>query len=239
MIQEQIPLGLRLNDGLTFDSFYTPHSLLLNQLRSLSSGTQASILLVGESGSGKSHLLQACANDFSRRGLPVVYIPLRDFHQFETSIFESLEQMQLVCIDDVQCIAGDRVWEEALFHLYNRLRERGVSLLLSANDVAGALKLCLPDLVSRLQWGLVLQIPQLSDNDKIRALQHRSRLRGMDLSDELGEYLMRRYPRNPHRLFALLEQLDKASMVSQRKLTIPFVREYLNRAESHEHGVSG
>ena len=59
-------------------------------------------------------------------------------------------------------------------------------------------------------------------------VMERARARGLDLSDEVGVYLLRRCPRDTHALFALLERLDKASLAAQRRLTIPFVRDLLS-----------
>jgi DnaA family protein len=87
--------------------------------------------------------------------------------------------------------------------------------------------LTLPDLTSRLGWGPVFQLATLSDRDKRAALQMRARRRGLELGNEVAEYLLRRYPRDMDSLFSLLNQLDRASLVAQRRLTIPFVRELL------------
>jgi DnaA family protein len=58
-------------------------------------------------------------------------------------------------------------------------------------------------------------------------LQLRARQRGFELPDDVAHYLLRRAPRDPASLFALLDRLDYASLAAQRKLTIPFVRELL------------
>ena len=69
----------------------------------------------------------------------------------------------------------------------------------------------------------------LVDDDKKRALKLRAVTRGFDLPDEVGDYLLRYFPRDMHALFALLDHLDTASVVAQRRLTIPFVKTVLER----------
>ena len=89
------------------------------------------------------------------------------------------------------------------------------------------LGLGLPDLATRLAWGLVLHVAELKDEEKINALRLRAQQRGFELPLEVGRYLLQRSPRNMVALFDLLDHLDQASLAAQRKLTIPFVRELI------------
>ncbi len=130
--------------------------------------------------------------------------------------------------DDLQVVIGKREWEEALFVLYKPRPSRKATLLIGANAPPLQLNYLLPDLKSRLSSGLIFQIQELSDEEKISALRLRAQLRGLELSEEVGEYLLlRRAPRELPKLIALLEELDRASLIAQRKLTVPFVKEKL------------
>ena len=71
------------------------------------------------------------------------------------------------------------------------------------------------------------QVHTLSDEQKLAALQQRAKARGLQLEEEVGEFLLRHCPRDTRFLFEILEKLDAASLVAQRKLTIPFVRSIL------------
>ena len=65
-----------------------------------------------------------------------------------------MEQLALVCIDNIECIAGEEEWEMAIFDLYNRILETGKTRLLITGDrPPRQLNLKLPDLASRLDWG--------------------------------------------------------------------------------------
>ena len=86
----------------------------------------------------------------------------------------------------------------------------------------------LPDLVSRLQACTSFQLRLLTDDDKQKLLQQKARLRGMELPDEVARYLLNHQDRDIRALVATLDKLDKATLVHQRKLTIPFVKEILN-----------
>ena len=100
-------------------------------------------------------------------------------------------------------------------------------MVFTAANKPADLAIELPDLRSRLAWGTVWYMPELTDPDKLAALQLHARHRGFTLPEEVGTYLMQRWPRDMHSLFALLDKLDHASLAAHRKLTIPFVRQFL------------
>jgi DnaA family protein len=132
-------------------------------------------------------------------------------------------------VDELDEIAGDAAWEEALFHLYNRVRDLARGTLIFATRHAPRKSLIqLPDLKSRLAAGLVVQVHELSDLDKIAVMCRWAEKRGLELSQVVGQFLLSRCGRNLHDLHALLDRLDNASWVLQRKLTIPFIKTVLD-----------
>ena len=114
-----------------------------------------------------------------------------------------------------------------MFHFFNRIREHGGRLILAANNGALNLGIRLPDLRSRLSWGVTYQVQATGDKEKIQVLKLRAHQRGFEISDEVANYLMKRATREMSDLMALLDKLDYASLVEQRKLTIPFIKNYL------------
>ena len=156
-----------------------------------------------------------------------MYVPLAEFKDLQPEMLQGLEKYPLICLDDVDAVGGQAAWESAVFHLFNRAREQDALMLFAAGDKPADLTIQLPDLRSRLSWGSVWHIRELPDGDKLAALQLRARQRGFALPDEVGSYMMQRWPRDMHSLFALLDKLDHASLSEHRKLTIPFVRQFL------------
>ena len=114
-----------------------------------------------------------------------------------------------------------------MFHAFNRMRDAGKQLLIAADASPRKLPIKLADLQSRLSLALVFQLHELSDDDKLRALQLRASRRGLQLPDDVGRFLLARSVRSMTVLFDTLEQLDTASLQAQRKLTIPFLKEAL------------
>ncbi len=230
----QLALNIRLRDGSSFDNFYDVRNreALLAVAAAVQRAIDASdeargfeqIFLSGESGCGKTHLLEAAARLAQERGLAPAYVPFQANPAIEPRILEGLEFSPLVCLDDLQAVAGRQMWEEAMLHLYECMRARGGLLLVAASANPAHLGLGLPDLATRLGAGLVYQLHALTDDDKLAALRLRARNRGLEMGEEAARYVLSRYPRDPHALFRLLDRIDQASLAAKRRLTIPFIR---------------
>jgi DnaA family protein len=223
MAAYQLPLQIKLNDAATFENYRAGDNADIVKI--LQAATEPYLCLWSTEATGKTHLLQALCH--SHGPGQAIYLPLQELVQQPSGILEGLEQFALVCLDDVQYIAARADWEEGLFHLYNRLREQGGRLCITSNVPPNQLHIKLADLLSRLNWGPVFQLQALNDQDKVQAIQLRATLRGFQLPDEVANYLLNRYPRDLHNLFAILDKLDIASLQAQRRLTIPFVKQWL------------
>ncbi len=223
----QLPLGIGLRDEASFENFVvTGNEQLVDSL--CDNGALARIFYIwGGSSSGKSHLLHAWCKRLSDAGLKVAFLPLSQHQALSPVICEGLDRLDALCIDDINNITGIASWEEAIFHLYNRMRDAGKLILIAGNATPVGLGLNLADLVSRLNGALVMQVVKLNDEEKIKALQLRASVRGLALSDEVAQYIIRHYPRDLTVLLGLLDKLDKASLAAQRRLTIPFVKQVI------------
>ncbi|MFA7553385.1 MAG: DnaA regulatory inactivator Hda [Spongiibacteraceae bacterium] len=226
---EQLPLAVQLRDDATFDNFYPgDNALLLQTLRSQLSGQQQSeryVYLYGSNGSGRSHLLQAACHQADKQGLAAVYLPLTELQEYAPDeLFQGLERLSLVCLDDVQSVIGRPEWEQQLFHLFNRLLDRQVCLLVSASCAVRELPVKLADLSSRLSWGVVFQIQNLTDSQRISLIQLRAERRGLQLGSDVAQFIYHRCQRDTQALLLVLDKLDRASLKQQRRLTVPFVK---------------
>lgn len=226
---QQLPLAIGLPQWQIFDSFFSgPNQQLVSVLKaSIKNNFTTFIYLWGPARSGKSHLLQASCVLAEQLSKTSAYIPLQQIDELSTDILTGLECLELICLDDVQVIAGRSVWEQALFHLFNCLRERNRLLLVAANQSPGSLPLDLADLKTRLTWGASYQLQALNDEEKVQLLIKNARDRGMTLSVDTAKYILHHTPRSMDALQELLEQLDQRSLADQRKLTIPFVRQLM------------
>lgn len=226
----QLTLDLLIKDYATFANFIVgDNTHPLEVMRLLSTKTGPFFLcFYGKTGVGKSHLLQALCQDFISVGNVPIYLSLCDRIKFTPEILQDLSQCDLIAIDDIEAICGDLLWEEQLLHCFNQTMAAGKKLVISSSMVPQLLTMQLPDLKSRLiGGGLVLPLYPLDDAAKVAALQLRAQFRGIELDTTVANFLIARCDRSTTSLFTLLDRLDQASLVAQRRLTIPFVKDVL------------
>ena len=226
---KQLALNLCLKDATNFANFLTGKN---KQLVTALSGLHVSanspfVYLWGKVGSGKSHLLSAVCQLFGEHSFSAAYLPLEDAKELSLHILDDLESLDLLCIDDLHLIAGDLAWEEKIFHSFNNLTAHNKKIVIAASISPQALPLKLLDLKSRMASGLVFAIQELNDEEKIISLKLRAKLRGLDLNDQAARFLLSHYERDAKNLFMVLEKLDKAALVAQRRLTVPFIKDIL------------
>lgn len=231
----QLLLPIHQIDDETFENFYSENSdLLLDSLRqNFISVQQPFFYIWGNKSSGKSHLLKAVSNHYLRNQQSSSYIPLDKSRYFSPMVLDNAAQLDVVCLDDVQAIAGNEEWELAIFDLFNQIREQQslfnqghkTLLLLSADCPPHELKIKLPDLRSRLIWGEVYQISDLTELQKRTILQQNAHQKGLELSDDVVNFLLKHFGKDLRILLDKLDRLDRASLQAQRKPTLPFIKE--------------
>ena len=174
----QYTLPVTLPEDETLDSFYAGAqtaavAFLKSYLQQPS--RHSPVYLFGASGSGKSHLLYAACVQAQEQGLTSQLLTLDDCRQLSPRLLDNLEQLDLVCLDNIQAIAGELSWQTAVFDLYNRMAEQGKALIIVGNQPPQQLSLQLADLVSRLQACTAFQLRLLTDDDKQKLLQQKAR----------------------------------------------------------------
>jgi DnaA family protein len=225
---QQLPLGVRLPDRAVFASFLPARNgQAVDHLRQVADAQLAGTTwLCGPPGAGKTHLLQAvCAQANTR--MSAAYVPLRELGKLGVGVLDGLRQLECLCLDDLDEVAGRLEWERELFGLWGEIEESGGRLVTAAQSPPALLQWALPDMGSRFSASAVFQLRVLDEAEQQVALQLRARLRGFELPEETSRWLQRRYPRDMKRLYELLDTLDEAALVAQRRLTVPFIREVL------------
>ncbi len=219
----QLALPLQLADHAVFASFLAGDNETLVATLAELSGRNAGqgCWLWGAAATGKTHLLQAVCDAAGDRS---VYLPLDMLDAAGPSILEGLESRELVCIDDVDRVAGDEDWERALFNFYNALHEAGGQLVVAAAAAPRESGFSLADLASRMSKLPVFQLRALTDEQRVAALQLRARHRGLELPDDTAAFMLKRSRRDMASLYDLLDRLDLEALKAKRRLTIPFVR---------------
>ena len=229
----QLPLDIGLSSHASFSNYLARENHAIHsQFQVQLDAGEPLIFLIGPSDSGKSHLLFAACNHLAQQQTPAAYLPLREYAHTEAMLLEGMESQTTLCLDDIDAICGNPAWEMALFNLINRMRELNHTLILTASQTPRNLTIDLPDLQSRLSAGLLLQLRQEDEETRRAILQLKGEERGLELSDEVCRYLFNHYRRDLGSLIRLLDQLDRAALVSQRRITIPFIKAWLTEHPS-------
>jgi DnaA-homolog protein len=226
----QLPLGVTLNVAARFATYVAGENADTVTILAGQDGDShlPALWLAGPVGVGKTHLLQALCARAGEQGRRAAYLPLHELRHLGPEALEGLESLDLVCLDDLELVLTDAGWERRLFVLYNALIERG-SLVCAASQPPAALAIDLPDLASRLRAAAVFRLAPLPEALQGTALEARARHRGLELPPESLQYLLRRAPRDFQTLCRILDELDAAQLAAQRRLTVPLVRETLER----------
>jgi DnaA family protein len=237
MDAKQLPLGVRLRDTSVFASYFPGRNRsvadalqALTARRESPSDGPTCVWVHGPLSVGKTHVLQAMCARVHANVQSAAYLPLTEVAPLGGEILSGYGQFSLVCLDDAETVAGNADWERALFRLHRELDEQGGRLVLAATAPPAALPFRLADLASRLNGGVVLTLQPLDEPEQLEALQLRAQLRGCELPEETAQFLLRRLPRNMAALCAFLDELDEASLIAQRRLTVPFVKAVMKSA---------
>lgn len=229
-MNDQLTLDVFLRTDKVLENFVTGQNHLLIQSLSENFRIETGFFIWGQKGVGKSHLLHAISCLAQQRfpDMAVAFLPLAAEENFPPEILQGLEACQLVCIDDLDSVLGDENWEQALFHLINRMKDAQSSLIVSANVPLAKLEIKLADLRTRLEQLLNFEVKVLDDNDRKLALQQQAYEKGIRLEAEVINYIALRGPRNMSDLMNFLDVVEKTSLKQKRAVTIPFLKQLVD-----------
>jgi DnaA-homolog protein len=217
---QQLALDLLQPPRPSFDSFVVGRNAeAVAALRATAAGSgERFVYLWGSPGSGRSHLLQAVTAEGPSRSCSAADAPI----EFDPSV-------RLYLIDDVERLS--EAGQHRLFVLLNEVRAAAGAAVVTAGDRAPAQLALRGDVRTRLGWGLVYQLHELSDAEKEDALRAHAAARGIALPPEVLAYVLTHMPRDMRTLMAVLDALDAYAMAAKRAITVPLVREWAQSAE--------
>jgi DnaA family protein len=227
---QQLPLRVRLGEAARFDGFVAgPNAEVVDLLTGAS--PPRVLWIWGRVGAGKTHLLQAACAATSAAGGAATYVDLQATGS-APALLEGCETLDLVCLDALDCVSAEAVWNEAIFRLYTLMQDGSGRLYVASTAPPASLRFQLPDLRSRLLAAAVHQLHELDEDAQIEALERRAARRGLELSHEAAAWLVHRMPRDMHSLCGVLDRLDEAALAAQRRLTVPFLRQVLETPQA-------
>ena len=222
---EQLVFELAVPEPPGFGNFLPGRNAeLVAILPSFAAGAQdeTGILLWGAAAAGKSHLLAATLAHAQALGHAAQLYA----HPAEFDAAAAVAPDTLVAIDRID--EADALAAGRMFTLYNALKATHGRLIAAARAPLTALPLR-EDLRTRLGWGLVYEVVPLADADKAAALTLYAHERGFTLSGDVIEYLLRHGRRDMRSLLATLAALDRRSLAAKRPITVPLLKQWLQR----------
>jgi DnaA family protein len=234
----QLPLTLRYPPDQSLDTYVDAPAGAIAQLRALATHTHETagyadptgadwVYLAGPAGVGKTHLLLGACAAAETAGRRAAYVPLAAAAGRLREALHALEGNDLLALDGIEAIAGDRDDEVALFDTHNRARQAGCAIIYAARENPDELALVLPDLRSRLSQCTRIVLSPLNDAGRGEVLRQRAQRRGLALEEAALDWMLKRVDRDLGGLTALLDKLDRASLAAQRRITVPFLRQTL------------
>ncbi len=226
----QRPLQFEFNANRSFSDFFagSNREAVSHLQQCVSGNSEQLIYLWGEAGLGKSHLLQASCRLAQQYDKTSFYLALNKPNLPDPAILDGLDEFNLVCIDDIDNLAGNTAWEHAFFTFFNRQRGRNNRLILAAAVSPKHIALDLIDLRTRLSWGLTLKLQTPSEADRLALLSYKAQRLGFDISPQVGQFLLTHYARDLPSLWNLLDKINHETLAAKRKLTIPFLKQILD-----------
>ncbi len=229
---KQLIFPFQINQKASFDSFFcTPDNQnLMTRLADIVISQDANELIIyGEKGSGKSFIMQAICNELSSSEKQFAFIPMKKALNMGVEIFQNLDSLDTVCIDDLQLILANQEWETALFNLINECQQSNCSLILSLGGTQSVEEsIVLPDLLSRIKRMEFIALHAVQDELFSQAIVFVAQQLEIKIDNAELEFLLK----HQTRIFSLLVEniitLDKQAASLKRKITIPLIKETLN-----------
>ena len=229
----QIPLPLSFDKRFSLDNYFAPNrDYVTHELKALFDETGESLIgLWGDADSGKTHLLNACAHYARHCQLPFHLFDAAQLMEADAQNFSDFPAGSVLGVDNLDLLSGNRAWEEQFYQLINRVKDGELRFVFTLSRNPRDIGFRLADLKSRLMWGLLIALQSPDDKQLAEVLSKRSRLLGLVIGQDALKYLLNHFSRRLSDQMQLLYQLDHAALSRQRKITIPFIRETLQRVD--------
>ena len=223
-----------LNPRNTFESFVIGPNNEIAHAASLAvaqapARTYNPLFIYGGVGLGKTHLMQAIGQYVlaKKKNTKVIYLSSELFinefidaiqHNNLVKFRKRYRQADLLCIDDIQFLAGKERSQEEFFHTFNTLFDGHKQIVLSCDRPASEIANLEHRLVSRFEWGLTAELQPPAIETRLAILRKKARGMQIKLPDEIFEFLANRIRSNVRRLEGALMRVASFASLSGKEL---------------------
>ena len=229
-------IGPALHPDYTFENFVVGPSNRLGHASCIAVSqslgqTYNPLFLYGSAGLGKTHLLHAVCHEVQHR-LDGAVIQLLSCEDFVNRFIRSIEQgnitgfhsqfrtVDALIIDDIQFLREREQSQEEFFHTFNALYNNGKQIILSADSPPNEIPSLEARLISRFNWGLVARIDPPSYETRIAIVQKKAHLRGLEINDEIAQYIARQVQANIRELEGALTTIYALATTLSESVTL-------------------
>jgi chromosomal replication initiator protein len=223
----------KLHPDYTFDNFVVGPCNRLAHASCIAvsqspGNTYNPLFLYGNSGLGKTHLLHAVCHTMAPGGV-IAFLSCEEFvngfiqaieHGNLAGFQDQFRTVNALVIDDVQFLSDREQSQEEFFHTFNALYNNSRQIILSADSSPADIPALEERLISRFSWGLVARIDPPSHDTRVAILKKKANLRGLEISDEVAEYIARKVRANIRELEGALTTLQANAITKNTEITM-------------------
>ena len=243
---KKVNVDANLNPSYTFENFIEGDCNRLARsagyaVASKPGGTSFNPLLIyGGVGLGKTHLAHAIGIEIKEKSPEkiVLYVSSERFtHQFidavknnETNDFIHFCQMiDVLILDDIQFFAGKEKTQDVFFHIFNHLHQTGKQIILTSDKAPVDMQGVEQRLLSRFKWGLSADLQSPSLETRIAILKNKMYQDGIELPDDVIEYLAYSITTNVRELEGALISLIAQSSLNKKAVNLDLARQMIDK----------
>ncbi|MEO1219198.1 MAG: chromosomal replication initiator protein DnaA [Bacteroidota bacterium] len=196
------------------------------------------LMFYGKVGLGKTHIVQALGNEVKDRFKDkfVLYV---SSERFTTQFIESLRnnnvqnfthfylQPDLLILDDVQFLSGKEKTQEIFFHIFNYLHQSSKQIVMTSDCPPSDLRGLQERLLSRFKWGLTADLQQPDFETRMAIIQNKMAVDGIDIADDLIEYIAHSVDTNIRELEGVLISLIAHASLDKRDIDLELAKQVL------------
>jgi len=198
------------------------------------------LMIYGNSGLGKTHLAQAIGIE-AKKKYPDKVVLYVNANKFQTQFTEATrnnnrndflnfyQMIDILILDDVHEFAGKEKTQETFFHIFNQLHQSGKQLILTSDKPPIELKGMEQRLLSRFKWGLTADLVVPDFETRMEILLRKTYKDGIELSNEVLEYIASHINNNVRELEGALVSLLAQSMLNKKEITLDLASKLINK----------
>ena len=239
-------LESQLNPQYTFDTFVEGECNKLPRTAGVTIAREPGktifnpLFIYGGSGVGKTHLANAIGNEVLRQypEKRVLYVTAHTFQvQYTDAVVNNkvndfinfYQTIDVLIVDDIQYWADKKQTQNTFFFIFNHLHQTGKQLILTSDKAPVDLQGLEDRLITRFKWGLSAEIKKPDFELRKNILQHRIHRDGLDISENIVNYIAENVRDNVRDLEGVLASLLAYSTLTNAEINQELAEQVVSR----------